>query len=152
MKKGYPSFVTELKKNNVNVLEDRAVEIGDDYVLIGRKDEGDSSRKTLEKIIAISKIDTTGKKVIVLDHRPHYLKNISESTGVKVDLMLSGHTHGGQIFPVNVVYKLLSRPGDMVYGMSKINDTYFIVSSGASSGMVPMKNMVRNEIVIIDIQ
>ncbi len=152
IKKGYPILIGELKSNNVNVLDDKACEIGDDFVLIGRLDPDFEERSSLAQIISYSGVDTTGKKVIVLDHRPFHLKDVANNGSVDVDLMLSGHTHGGQIFPVNVVYKLLSRRGDIIYGETKIDDTYFIVSAGTSSGEVPLKNMVKNEIVFINIK
>ena len=151
VKNGYSALKIELRNNNVNVLEDHACEIGDDFVLIGRLDSGFEDRASLKQIVSGSGISTEGKKVIVLDHRPFNLRDVAENGSVDVDLMLSGHTHGGQIFPVNVVYKVLSKRDDIIYGMTKIDDTYFIVSAGTSSGEVPLKNMVKNEIVFINI-
>ena len=152
VKNGYQTLVRELKNNNVNVLDDKVCEIGDDFVLIGRLDGDFEDRSSLSMIVSGSGIDTTGKKVIVLDHRPFNLRYVAEDPDVDVDLMLSGHTHGGQIFPVNVVYKLISKKDDIIYGMAKIGDTYFIVNAGTSSGEVPLKNMVKNEIVFINIR
>ena len=152
VKNGYTTLVKELKSNNVTVLDDKVCEIGDDFVLIGRLDGDFEDRKALSQIVSASGIDTADKKVILLDHRPFNLRYVAEDTSVDVDLMLSGHTHGGQIFPVNVVYKLISRPGDIIYGMTRIDDTYFIVSAGTSSGQTPLKNMVKNEIVIVNIR
>lgn len=152
VKNGYQTLVRELKNNNVNVLDDKVCEIGDDFVLIGRLDGDFEDRSALSEIVSRSGIDTTDKKVIVLDHRPFNLRYVAEDPDVDVDLMLSGHTHGGQIFPVNVVYKLISGKDDIIYGMTKIDDTYFIVSAGTSSGQVPLKNMAKNEIVFINIK
>ena len=156
VKDGYQALVSNLESNNVKVLGDRAYEIGDDYLLLGRLDQSFSKktkkRTTMKEIMEKGGYLGTDRKVIVLDHRPVKLKRVSEDKDAGVDLMLSGDTHGGQMFPINVVCKITSGKDDILYGKTKIGDTYFIVSSGASSGVIPFKNMVPCEVVIIDLK
>ena len=81
--------------------------IDDSFYLYGRPDakkpgRGIDIRKTPKEIM--EKLDSR-KPVIVLDHEPSELKELSEA-GVDIDLC--GHTHDGQMFPGNLVTKLFS--------------------------------------------
>ena len=112
---------------------------------------GKDKRIAIQEILRRSGYTDKQRKIIVLDHKPIRIQSVSELHDPGVSLMLSGHTHGGQIFPGTILYRLLMSRGDLLYGIEKRNDTYFITSSGVSSGMVPFKNSVPNEIVIINI-
>jgi len=63
-----------------------------------------------------------------------------------VDLMLSGHTHRGQIFPFNLLVMMAENP---VYGLRKTGDSYLYVSSGAGTWGPPMRLGSNSEIVRI---
>lgn len=64
------------------------------------------------------------------------------------DLILSGHTHAGQLFPANI---LMKRAGFEPYGMYKNGDVMSIVTSGAGVSKIPFRNMKHCEYVIIDL-
>ncbi|MFP3980394.1 MAG: metallophosphoesterase [Desulfobacterales bacterium] len=64
-----------------------------------------------------------------------------------IDLQLSGHTHHGQVFPVNLLTRMLYRGRD--YGLSKINGLYLYTSCGAGSWGPPMRTTGRPEIAVI---
>ena len=157
VKDAYRKLEQEMAANDITVLADKACAIGDDYILLGRYDEWFSNsshtkRIPIKKILERSDLLHTDRKLIVLDHRPINLDSLADFKDVKVSLVLSGHTHGGQIFPVTLVYKIFTGKNDNIYGMKKIKDMYSITSSGASSGQAPFKNTVPNEVVIIDIK
>ena len=84
------------------------------------------------------------KYTILLDHQPN---DYSNEKG-KVDLVLSGHTHGGNLLPVNF---LVYAKNDQTYGMEEIDNTIFIVSSGISCWGMPMNNVTIQEYVIVNI-
>lgn len=131
----------ELIKNNVNVLEDDYVLINDEFYVIGRKDKSDKNRLPMDKLM--EGVDKS-KYTILLDHQP----NDYDNEKGKVDLVLSGHTHGGNLFPVNfIVYA----NNDQTYGMKEIDNTTFIVSSGISCWGMPLNNVTIQEYVIIKI-
>lgn len=67
----------------------------DDIYLIGRKDYVIKKRKSLEAITSDIK---DNKPLVLLDHQP---KNYKENAKLGIDLQISGHTHAGQIFPLN---------------------------------------------------
>ena len=132
-------LIDELKLNNVTILEDQVIEIGDFY-LIGRKDLSNPTRLSIDELIE----GLDDKYKIVLNHQP----NDYDSEKGKVDLVLSGHTHGGNVFPINFLINMLN---DQTYGIKKLNNTNFIVSSGISCWALPFNNVTIQEYVIIDI-
>ncbi len=134
----------ELEKNDVIVLEDDVKNITDNIYLIGRKDSQDLNRLSISDI---TKDLDKEKYMIVLDHEPNDYENEKSS---KVDLVLSGHTHGGQLYPLGQI-GLMLKINDMVYGMKKIDDTVFIVNSGMGDWRIKFKTHTVSEYVVIDI-
>ncbi len=146
----------ELRKNGVHVLEDEIEYVGDLYI-IGRKDGSfrrsdpdgtlyDPPRyKTMDALM--EGVDTS-KYVIVLDHIPSDYDNESKSAA---DLVLSGHTHGGQFIPFNRAGELFGL-SDMVYGHKNINGTDFIVTSGISDWALLFKTGTKSEYVLINVE
>lgn len=146
-KRGYNAdvLVAELEKNGVVVLEDEAVEIADDYVIIGRQDFSTANRASMEELT--SKVDMS-KFVIVMDHQPHDYKN---QAAAGVDLVLSGHTHGGQFIPIIKVGEWIG-VNDRTYGYEKRQNTNFIVSSGIADWDIKFKTGCISEYVVVDIK
>ena len=114
------------------------------FYIVGRKDKRDDQRKELSEII--KDIDTD-KYIIVMDHQPADYQKESETAA---DLVLSGHTHGGQFFPVTYVGEWFGL-NDRTYGYEKRNDTEFIVTSGISCWALAFKTGTKSEYVIIDV-
>ena len=83
--------------------------------------------------------------IILLDHQPLDEKNNSENGA---DLQISGHTHGGQIFPYGLVKEL---QGEYTYGKYQIGNMIEIVSSGLCGWGIPLRNEAPCEYVIINI-
>lgn len=156
--KGYNRFrafsskelIDELKKNNVKVLFDEVISLNDDYYLIGRKDYSEIHEKigTRLSMSELTENLDKNKYMIVLDHQPTDYKNQAEA---EVDLVLSGHTHGGQLFPFNQVGKWIGA-NDLVYGHEKRNKTDFIVTSGISDWAIKFKTGTKSEFVIINLK
>ena len=67
----------------------------------------------------------------------------------KIDLMLSGHTHNGQIFPFNFIVKLKYK---YTFGLYKKLSSKLYVSSGAGCWGPKMRLGSRNEIVYIKLK
>ena len=141
-------LIAELEKNGVNVLHDEAVLIDDRFYVIGRKDRSEKLRggeiKSMKKLI--SNLDQS-KYMLVIDHQPN---DYDAQAKAGVDLVLSGHTHGGQVFPANVLESIF-KPDDRVYGHEKRNNTDFIVTSGISDWAIIFKTCTFSEYVIADI-
>ncbi len=135
----------ELVKNNVTLLADDVVAISEDIYLIGRNDRSNRKRQTAEELMA--SIDEN-KFVIMLDHQPNDYDAITKAAP---DLVISGHTHGGHVFPAGPI-GLLMGANDAVYGLETRENTSFIVTSGLSGWEIPFKTFCISEFVVIDIE
>lgn len=145
-KRGYSSLdlESELSKNNVKVLKDDYTLINDELYIIGRKDFEDLNRLNMSDLM--EDLDKN-KYMLVIDHQPTDYTNEANSD---VDLVVSGHTHGGQLIPLNLINTLVSE-NDAVYGHKRIKNTNFIVTSGISDWEIKMKTGCMSEYVLINI-
>ncbi|MEN0642967.1 metallophosphoesterase [Alkalicoccobacillus gibsonii] len=91
----------EFKDIGFNFLMDEAITVNDELTIIGRKDETDENRQSISTLMG--KADES-LPVIVIDHQP---KEISEAHEAGVDLIVSGHTHRGQVFPANLITSMI---------------------------------------------
>lgn len=149
-KRGYSGndLIHELQKNGVTVLQDEAVLLADDFYILGRKDSSEfyrgSSRENMDTLV---KPLDKNKYIIVLDHQPNDYKSQIDA---EVDLVLSGHTHGGQLWPLIKAGEWIGA-NDKTYGYERRNLTDFIVTSGISDWSIKFKTGTKSEIVVIDI-
>ncbi len=134
----------ELEKNNVRILEDSVQEL-DNIVIVGRQDKSVSNRAPAYSLI--NNLDKD-KYIIVLDHQPNDYEALAKTNA---DLVLSGHTHGGQMIPLGYI-GLLMKANDKVYGLEKRKNTNFIVTSGISGWAVEFKTGAISEYVIVNIK
>jgi len=148
---GNHEYYGGLKKNleylaqaGVRVLQDEALRINDEFYLIGRKDRTALSfkedRKTLAEILR--SVDT-GLPLILLDHQPYGLAE-AEETGI--DVQLSGHTHAGQLFPMNLINKMV---WEKHWGYLRKGKTQYYVSCGVGTWGPPVRTGSRPEIIQI---
>jgi uncharacterized protein len=82
---------------------------------------------------------------VLLSHSPHGL-DIAESEGLS--LQLSGHTHGGQIFPFTWLTRRIF--GAYTYGLRAFGKLMVYTSSGAGTWGPPMRVGTRPEIALIE--
>lgn len=83
--------------------------------------------------------------VIVLEHRPTDLDNISRSSA---DMLLSGHTHNGQLFPVNFIAK---GRYELSWGYKLKNGTHVFVTSGIQVWGPPFRTAGASEILVVNV-
>ncbi|WP_407422891.1 metallophosphoesterase [Methanobrevibacter sp.] len=134
-----------INDNGIKILNDEKTSINDDIVLVGRSDaqwEGKNNRIDTGKILNESDLS---KYVVVLDHQPI---NYEENSQQGADLQLSGHTHGGQLFPYSIFESLM---GHLVYGEFHFGKMKLIVSSGLTGWGWSMRNEAKCEYVLINI-
>ena len=82
--------------------------------------------------------------VLVLKHRP----GVPEDAEGRFDLMLSGHTHGGQFWPLGYFKNMAL---NSVQGLSKKAGGYVYVSNGVGFNQAMMRLFVPPEVTVIDI-
>ena len=134
-----------LTNNDVKILEDNCADITSNIALIGRQDAGVENRASAQDL---TKNLDKNRYLIMLDHQPNDYENEKAS---EVDLVLSGHTHGGQLIPLGPLSILLGA-NDKTYGMEKRDNTTFIVNSGISDWAMKFKTGAISEYVVIDIK
>lgn len=142
-----PRMEEFLSKSNIKTLRDETILIDDSFYLIGRLDYHKygikiNERKTIEELIKDIDID---KPIIVLDHEPYELNELSNNN---VDLDLSGHTHNGQMFPSNILIKVI---WDNPYGLLKVGNMTSIVTSGIGVYGPNMRVLSTAEVVNINV-
>ncbi len=82
---------------------------------------------------------------VLLSHAPSILDSLS---GGIVDLVLSGHTHGGQIFPFHIMVK---QANGYLAGKYSLNKTDMLISRGVGTWGPPMRLFAPSDITIINL-
>jgi len=129
-------------KAGIILLCDTMVRIDNSFYLAGRYDEHFRQRKTITEILASDSVDLP---VILIDHRPTELQEVSRTTA---DVQFSGHTHNGQMFPINLITRSIY---ELSWGYKKIRNTHFFVSSGLRLWGPPVRTSGKSEIMLVDI-
>ncbi len=89
------------------------------------------------------KRNSNGEFTIVMSHQPVFYPAIAAAGKY---LVLSGHTHKGQIFPFHIFTKLFY---NYFYGLYRINDSVFYVTSGAGTWGPPLRWLAPAEVPVI---
>jgi predicted MPP superfamily phosphohydrolase len=129
-------------KAGIKVLCDTILSIDSSFNLGGRYDSNFKERKSIGDLM---KSVTDSLPLILVDHRPTEIAKVSST---KTDIQLSGHTHNGQLFPINLITKCLY---ELSWGYKKIGNTHFFVTSGIRLWGPPVRTAGKSEIMVIDI-
>ena len=111
--------------------------------LIGRDDHVNGNRKPFEVIA--NEADPLRGPVVLMEHTPASIDSIGDSP---VDLILCGHTHGGQIWPGQLM--VWWRYG-MVSGTRPVGEREVCISSGIGSAGATYRVGTRSEIRVYDL-
>lgn len=133
--------------NGITILADTIIEL-EDINIVGREDSYNKKQKNLSKLIPDI---NTEKFTLIADHRPIEYKDIAKTDITrKIDLVISGHTHAGQAFPIAWYMKShnIACYGEYNYD----NEIKLIVSSGAGVGGLPLRSEQHCEYVILNIK
>ena len=84
--------------------------------------------------------------VVLLAHQP---VQVEQAAAAGVDLQLSGHTHGGQLWPFDYVVRL-DQPA--VEGLSRVGDTQLYVTRGAGYWGPPMRLGAQPEVTVVELR
>ncbi len=128
------------ERAGIRLLEDAVVRIDDAFYLAGRNDAHSRARKSMDSLLAGTPDDMP---VVLLSHRPVDFENVSRRG---VDVMLSGHSHNGQLFPVNWI---TAREYELSWGHLQKGRTHFFVSSGLQVWGPPVRTAGISEILVV---
>lgn len=129
-----------LSNSSVRLLRDSIATLPNGVQLVGRDDRSNRHRKPLSALI--EKTDTS-RPIVVIDHQPYHL---NEADSLGIDLQFSGHTHRGQVWPLNW---LTDRIYEQSYGYRRWSHAHIYVSSGLSLWGPPFRIGTQSEIVVI---
>lgn len=129
-----------LRDSGVRVLLDEAVRVGE-LTVFGRRDRTDPARRPWQELCP-----DNVEKLLVLDHNPAAWRDYIGAA----KLLLCGHTHGGQTFPLDILQKLLLKYP--VYGLKRREGLNICVTSGAGFWGPPVRVGVCNEAVILEVE
>lgn len=154
----YNRLEKELKKYNVNVLRNEHVGIrkgeqeinllgiDDPEFVTGNRDEGNIVKDAILKAKFEMGPDTYN---VLLSHRPEFLTEYADE---QIDLVLSGHAHGGQI-RLPFIGGLVA-PNQGIFptytaGLYEKQNTHMVVSRGLGNSIIPQRIFNRPELVIV---
>lgn len=131
------------EKSGLTLLQDTTIMIANSFYLTGREDEKCKTRKPLSQIV--EGIDKN-YPLIVMNHEPH---NLQEEVDAGADIALYGHTHNGQVFPNNIIIKMLY---EVAYGYKQKGNTHIYVSSGLGLAGPQFRIGTISEIVVLNVK
>ena len=140
---GVDECLDYLATTPIVVLRDSVATLNPSVTIIGRDDRMNFRRKKVKEL-AEQAPDT--HFTILLDHQPY---DIDQSERSGIDLHLSGHTHRGQVWPMNWLTDALY---DQSHGYRKWGDTHAYVMQGLSLWGPPFRIGTNSEIVVIDLK
>jgi uncharacterized protein len=129
-------------KTGMKVLNDTIVVINSSFILAGRYDSHFGGRRSVSDLLSSS---SDSLPLILVDHRPTEIDQVSTT---KTDILLSGHTHNGQLFPINLITRKVYQ---LSWGHIKKGNTHFFVTSGIRLWGPPVRTTGKSEIMVIDI-
>lgn len=132
------------RRSGIVLLEDASTVIGGCLVLVGRNDRNYAAdREGRKPLFAIMENVEKGLPVVMMDHTPFNIEQASENG---ISLQISGHTHNGQLFPLQFL-------AGMIYplnrGHRRVGTTDIIVTSGVGFYGPPVRTSSPPEVVFI---
>ncbi|PGM90020.1 metallophosphoesterase [Bacillus cereus] len=156
----YNSLEKELKKHHVTVLRNEHVSIrkgeqeinllgiDDPEFVIGNRTEGDIVKDEIIK----AKIEMQPDRYnVLLSHRPEFIEEYADE---QIDLVLSGHAHGGQVRLPFIGGLVAPNQGVLpkyTAGLYEKQNTSMIVSRGLGNSIIPQRIFNRPEIVVVQL-
>lgn len=143
-----PDMTAFLQRCGWTLLDDQVATVADGQIgLIGRRDankpgDGTDQRASAQDLLAEAEKD---RPCIVLEHEPVELETLG---ALGADLILSGHTHQGQLFPGNLITPLFNENN---YGVKNLGTGISVVTSGVGYYGPPIRVGTNSEIVVLDV-
>ncbi|WP_237329555.1 metallophosphoesterase [Streptomyces sp. CBMAI 2042] len=141
---GAEQWVNHVRELGLIPLENARVEMGG-FDLAGVNDiAGETEGQGPDFVRALGDRDR-GRAAVLLAHQPVVIHDAVEHG---VDLQLSGHTHGGQLWPGNYLAELAN---PTVAGLEQYGDTQLFVSRGAGAWGPPVRVGAPADITVVEL-
>src|SRR6266404_4107666 len=135
-------FLEAIGSTGIQVLNNEKVDV-DGLQIVGVHYGEAGDPQTLRAILQSTQPDSR-RPSILLAHQPSNLMIAAEAG---ISLQLSGHTHGGQIWPWSWIAALVH--GRFNYGLNRLGALQVFTSSGVGTWGMPMRVGTKSEIVLI---
>jgi len=109
--------------------------------------EGDLDRLYAERFLHLVRESSLGAAVL-LAHDP---RRLTEASALNIPLVLSGHTHGGQVV-LPIVGALAAQKFPVVWGIGRRDRTTMFVSRGVGTIYLPVRVNCPPEVAILTLQ
>lgn len=148
------NLLRQLRQEGVICLEDRKEEIkvGREHFLLFGLDDSHLIDGTLEHLVSEGLNTGEGVLTVLLAHEP---QNLSQYSNAGMDLVLSGHAHGGQVrlpFVGGLVAPDQGFFPEYTAGIYEKNSTSMVVSRGLGNSIIPIRIFNRPEIVCVELK
>ncbi len=141
---GAEQWVNHVRELGLVPLENARVEMGG-FDLAGVNDiAGETEGQGPDFVRALGDRDRS-RAAVLLAHQPVVIHDAVEHG---VDLQLSGHTHGGQLWPGNYLAELAN---PTVAGLERYGDTQLFVSRGAGAWGPPVRVGAPADITVVEL-
>ena len=140
-------FLKEIERSSVNLLIDDYVIV--DGIAIGGLASGLLYKSGIPDLAFLEKFSKLEEPKVLISHHPEYYPRYIKNTDI--DLIVSGHAHGGQWrFFGRGVYA----PGQGLFPKytAGVHDNRFVISRGLKQTAIPPRIFNPREIVVIDIE
>lgn len=141
---GYQNSKQFYQDAGVTLLENAVAVLPNGVQVAGLKDIRTAHVSEREVKNLLAPLDPQ-QPTILLSHTPLYAE---EAAAYGADLMLSGHTHNGQLWPFNYLVKLQF---PRAYGLHDVNGMPFYITSGVFYWGIPLRFGAPAEIVILEV-
>jgi len=138
-------YLDPARRVGLRVLNNEKLNL-DGLQLVGLHDSEAGNPKELREILNQLRIDRQ-QPSILLAHRPINL-SVAEEAGIS--LQLSGHTHGGQIWPWNLLVSRIY--GRAAHGFSRLKKLQVYTSYGVGTWGPPLRVGTNSEIVLLQFE
>jgi len=138
-------YLEAIESSGIHVLRNEIVNL-DGLQVVGVPYHDTNDATHFQKVLASTKVDRERASVL-LAHAPNELP-IAEKEGIS--LQLSGHTHGGQMFPFTWFTSRIF--GDYTYGLKRFGQLTVYTSCGVGTWGPPMRVCTKPEIVLISFE
>jgi len=143
------SWLTELERLGVQPLRNENTAIrrgGAGFDLVGINDFAGATRDDPPDFDRAMAGADPSRPTILLAHQPVL---VSEAAARGVDLQLSGHTHGGQMWPFHYVVRMVQ---PSLAGLSTVDDTQLYVTRGAGFWGPPVRIGAPPDIAVLTLE
>ena len=146
MGEAYELMLERIAENYQKFEEKAAPELNHMLADTGSNDwHAIAGRATIKSVLDSLQVDHN-KPSLLLHHSPY---GINYATKAGIDLYLTGHTHGGQLFPITLIGSLIY---DFNKGLHDHQGTKIYVGEGAGTFGPPMRTGTNSTLTVVTLK